>query len=191
MAKSLAAFKHNMSTSTKKDVQDTYKMMVRSTADNSALKSSKLSWMLEEYPLLAQGDSPTTEVPVITAEVVTPQNKPYEVKLAEKYHNLYKSAARRGKAFNLTLKDVHKLLQATRCYFTEVNFIDGDAQYKRTIDRVDHTKGYVKGNVVACTLLANQLKASLFERPTSELGDNINFMYKVAAKVLERTNGKD
>jgi len=88
--------------------------------------------------------------------------KPLDLKVGEKWVQLRKSALSRGKDFNLTFSDVKRLLSRKKCAYTGVAFEPkGDNQ--RTIDRIDHTKGYVKGNVVPVTDLSNRVKNSLFE----------------------------
>jgi hypothetical protein len=110
--------------------------------------------------------------------------KPFNIILAEKYINLHKSAMRRGKEFNLDIADVRKLLKTKKCFYTGVTLteIEGD-NYQRTVDRIDNTRGYVKGNVVACSHLANQIKNELFERPTSNISTNITFVKKLLTKL--------
>jgi hypothetical protein len=116
---------------------------------------------------------------------------PMEEQVARKFINLSESANRRGKDFDLSLNCIRELLDTETCFYTGVylNKKKGD-NFQRTIDRVDNTKGYVKGNVVACSHLANQIKNQLFEDPTSDVATNINFMAKLIVKMyktLEKT----
>lgn len=80
-----------------------------------------------------------------------------------------------NKEFSLTFSQYKRLWNAKRCYYTGTTFPDRghdwtelEARNRPTIDRVDNTKGYVVGNVVACTYDFNQLK-SLWENPASSL----------------------
>lgn len=72
-----------------------------------------------------------------------------------------KSRARQYKLeFNITLKDVPipKL-----CPLLEVPLILGTAEnyeFSPSIDRIDSTKGYIKGNVRVISLLANRMKSN-------------------------------
>lgn len=88
------------------------------------------------------------------------------------------------------------MLVAKRCYYTGVKLTrpkfnrDGVVyknQTKRptdvTIDRVDSSKGYVKGNVVACSYAANCFK-SKFENPKYPV--KISDMIKMANKLQSR-----
>ena len=56
-----------------------------------------------------------------------------------------------------------KLYKTKRCYYTGVRFDEKIKDKQLTLDRVDRFQGYVKGNVVACTDKANQIKMQLFE----------------------------
>lgn len=109
--------------------------------------------------------------------------RPLDLVVGEKWVNLRKSALRRGKDFNLTFSDVKRLLSRKKCAYTGVSFEPtGDNQ--RTIDRIDHTKGYVKGNVVPVTDLSNRVKNSLFEEHS---GCDLTFSEVVKMiKVLEK-----
>ena len=51
------------------------------------------------------------------------------------------------------------------------------------VDRIDNTKGYVKGNVVACTHIANQLKEMLVENKDSPFKDNTRALKKFIEKL--------
>lgn len=85
-----------------------------------------------------------------------------EEETAKKFLSIKSNAASRGIEFTLTLNDVKSLLKRKTCYFTKVRFDGG--MNRRSIDRLDHTKGYTKDNTVACTIRINQIKASLFEK---------------------------
>lgn len=102
--------------------------------------------------------------------------------VAQKYLSLRSSANRRGKEFNLTLSDVRTLLKKKTCYYTGLKFTD-EVNYQRTVDRVDNTKGYVKGNVVACTHIANQLKEMLVENKEAPFRTNVKALKKFIDKL--------
>ena len=61
--------------------------------------------------------------------------------------------------FNLTLEDI---IIPEKCPLLEIpistNFSDGNKDCYYSIDRIDSTKGYVKGNVQVISLLANIMK---------------------------------
>lgn len=84
----------------------------------------------------------------------------WKLKVATKYTNTIKSAVKRNLDFNLDIDDIEALISQRRCFYTGVEF---DSTHLQTFDRVDRKLGYVKGNVVACTTQANDLKNKLFE----------------------------
>lgn len=102
--------------------------------------------------------------------------------VAKKYLSLQESAKRRVKEFNLSLNDVRVLLKKKTCHYTGMRFNDTE-NLKRTVDRIDNTKGYVKGNVVACTHIANQLKEMLVENKDSPFRDNTKALKKFIEKL--------
>lgn len=94
----------------------------------------------------------------------SPHQYPLEYRTAVKYKNLYDSALRRNKEFDLSFSDVKKLLCRKTCSYTGVKFSSSpESPHHRTIDRLDPNLGYVKGNVYAVTHIANSVKNALFE----------------------------
>ena len=86
-----------------------------------------------------------------------------EDSIKRKLYSLERSAIKRGLDFNLEYNDLLKLYSTKRCYYTGVRFDEKIKDKQLTLDRIDRLKGYVKGNVVACTDKANQMKMHLFE----------------------------
>jgi hypothetical protein len=88
-----------------------------------------------------------------------------DVEIAKKYLNKKKNAEMRGVEFDLPLLSFINLYNAKKCYYTGITLTKHQSDPEKpyfsdfTIDRLDSTKGYVKGNVVACCYGANQLKA--------------------------------
>ena len=119
----------------------------------------------------------------------------FDAWVAKFYINKVKKCAEKGCSFELSLLAVHNLLRAKRCYFTgieltrppldELGYAPKGYERKNTdvtLDRIDNSKGYIQGNVKACSLYANSLKA-VFECPSN--------VYKFEhftrmAKVLEK-----
>lgn len=83
-----------------------------------------------------------------------------DVEVAKKLVNIHSSAQSRNLEFNLTFEYVKKLLEYTTCFYTNVQFTE-DGPHARSFDRVDNDKGYVVGNVVACTVDINGKKNNL------------------------------
>jgi len=83
-----------------------------------------------------------------------------DIEVAQKMMQLKQSATSRSLEFELSFRTVKFLLTQKKCYYTGILFEDtgGNA---RSIDRVDSTKGYIEGNVVACTVDINGKKSNL------------------------------
>lgn len=87
-----------------------------------------------------------------------------------KYSQLYNSALNRGLTFDLSLYDIKKLLKRKYCAYTGIELTNNGqttCRTQRTIERIDSKKGYVKGNVIAVSFVANQLKNIILEDTTS------------------------
>lgn len=86
-----------------------------------------------------------------------------EKAISSKKSSLKTSARKRNLEFNLSDDDIRILLERKTCYYTGSRFSSENRKYSKTIDRIDNSKGYVTGNVVACTHGANSLKNVLLE----------------------------
>lgn len=85
-----------------------------------------------------------------------------DLKAAKKLNQIKQSADSRTIDFCMTFTEVKRLLNTEKCYFTGVvlNETNGDPN-QRTFDRVDNDKGYVNGNVVACSREFNEIKGNI------------------------------
>jgi hypothetical protein len=90
----------------------------------------------------------------IAKEIIT------DVEVAKKLINIFQSSQDRKLEFNLSFEYVKKLLEYKTCYYTNIPFTE-DGTFARSFDRVDSDKGYIEGNVVACTIDINGKKANL------------------------------
>ncbi len=95
----------------------------------------------------------------------TKQNKPKEaevtdLEVARKMLKIHQSAQDRKLEFDLSFESVKKLLQYQTCYYTGKKFED-EGLMSRSFDRIDSARGYVEGNVVACTVDINGKKSNL------------------------------
>lgn len=92
-----------------------------------------------------------------------------DIKLAQKFISKQQSSEVRGIPFDLSFVSFKNLMRAKKCYYTGIKLTDPKSSNQistdRTIDRVDSTKGYTKGNVVACCYEVNQLKSQLEKKP--------------------------
>lgn len=117
----------------------------------------------------------------------------FETRLASKYLNIRRSAEGRGLEFNLTIADIRKLLKAKKCAYTKIDLVYAPSGEQTpppnalTFDRVDASKGYVKGNVVACCQAMNQFKG-VVERGMSQHNISIEELFDVM-KTWEILNG--
>ena len=120
--------------------------------------------LIEEKPQpTEQRTQPTEQRPHSTEQRPTLiQNKTCisDVEVAKKLINIYQSAQDRKLQFNLSFEYVRKMLEYKTCYYTNKLFTE-DGPNARSFDRVDSDKGYVEGNVVACTIDINGKKSNL------------------------------
>jgi hypothetical protein len=79
------------------------------------------------------------------------------------YNNAHSRAIRKGYEFNLEHSDI---IIPKECPYLKVpltsKFDKGIGQHqenKATLDRIDSTKGYIKGNIEVISLKANQMKS--------------------------------
>lgn len=125
----------------------------------------------EDTPPVYIGEVEKMEMPadlVITAPVPQvapppeeePQDGIKDLEVAKKMLKIFQSANDRGLEYNLTFKTVRRLMNYRKCYYTGREFRE-DGPYSRSFDRVDSSRGYVEGNVVACTVDINQKKSNL------------------------------
>ena len=83
-----------------------------------------------------------------------------DIEVAKKMLKIYQSAEDRSLEFDLSFETVKQLLLDPNCYYTERLF-EESGPFARSFDRIDSNKGYVEGNVVACTIDINSKKSNL------------------------------
>jgi hypothetical protein len=101
-----------------------------------------------------------TDTVVVLEIKKEPKTQIPDVEVAKKLVNIHSSAQSRNLDFDLTFEYVKKLLEYSTCFYTNVTFTE-DGPNARSFDRVDNDKGYVIGNVVACTTDINGKKNNL------------------------------
>lgn len=95
-----------------------------------------------------------------------------DLEIARKMLNKANDAKQRNIDFSLSFSTFKRLMYTKKCFFSGVNFENVENHpLSRSIDRLDNSKGYVEGNVVACTVRMNSMKNSLSI-------EQINFLYK-------------
>lgn len=80
--------------------------------------------------------------------------------VCKKLVQLRQSAMSRNIEFKLSFKTVKRLLIQKKCFYTG-EIMTSTGKTARSIDRVNSFKGYVEGNVVACTTDINSKKTNL------------------------------
>ena len=92
--------------------------------------------------------------------------------LAKKYISKIATAKQRKIEFLLSFSQYKRLMTREKCGYCGVTMRSStegkQGFYTRTIDRIDSSLGYVKGNVITVCFGANQLK-SIWENPNTPL----------------------
>ena len=71
------------------------------------------------------------------------------------YWNIKSRALKNNLDFNLDIEDI---IIPVLCPYLQVPLIYKDKNFTPSIDRIDNTKGYIKGNIEVISLLANKMK---------------------------------
>lgn len=107
----------------------------------------------------------------------------FDLYVAKKYAAKAQNARDRGLDFTITYTSMKNMLKAKRCYYTGLPMTKQVGSIQKgsdiTIDRIDASKGYIPGNVVACSYAANQLKSQVESAGIAGL--------KMGARVFNRT----
>lgn len=92
----------------------------------------------------------------------------FETFVADFYKGKSQNAIDRGVTWQLSLVSFRNLLRTRFCPYTGVELTVPRLSHPKpsdlTIDRIDNTKGYIPGNVMAISRAANNFK-SIFENP--------------------------
>lgn len=119
----------------------------------------------------------------------------FELFVTNYYQNKVQSAKDRGIEFKLNLVSVRNLLRTQKCPYTGITLTvprsgKGSLSSDITIDRIDNTKGYVKGNVQAISNVANNFK-SIFENPQYPVSmSTAEKMLNKMQKKIKKTKGE-
>ena len=102
-------------------------------------------------------------------------NKDLAKKLLENSKRSYRDRSN-IEGYNLTLEYIQELLekQDYKCYYTKTSLKIGSKLTNPTLDRIDSSKGYLQGNVVICTEIANTMKNDL---SIEEFKNQIDLLY--------------
>jgi len=93
--------------------------------------------------------------------------------------NAKQRAKRSGIDFNITIEDI---IVPNLCPLLKIPFIVGTMatgfRYTPTLDRVDSTKGYIKGNVRVISMLANSMKTDATLEQCLTFAENIKTYFE-------------
>lgn len=84
-----------------------------------------------------------------------------DLDLATRYVSTARSAGDRSIEFSLTLSEMRSILKRNICPYTGIPMTDVVGDDQKTLDRIDASKGYVTGNVIACSRRINSTKGNL------------------------------
>ena len=77
-----------------------------------------------------------------------------------RFRSWRKGAKRRGIEFNVDIEYLNNL--SKRCYYTGMELtLESNKENTISLDRIDSSKGYIKGNLVFCCESVNYMKGSL------------------------------
>lgn len=88
-------------------------------------------------------------------------------------HNASLRAKRKGIDFNITEEDI---VIPEKCPLLEVPLVigtKGNYEYSPSLDRIDNTKGYIKGNIWIISKKANSMKNSATSEELDKFCKNI------------------
>lgn len=108
--------------------------------------------------------------------------------IARKYARKASNARQSGIPFTLSLTSFKNLMRAKKCGYTKIPLTNSGGPVPEftdiTVDRIDNTKGYEKGNVIAVCHGVNQIKGNL-ENPKSKVGlKEIKRMLRIIEKKM-------
>lgn len=116
-----------------------------------------------------------------------------DLQIAKKYIGKADRARSDGHEFTISFTSFRNMMRAKKCKYTNTPLTEpsksgGNPRFSdRTVDRIDNSKGYVSGNVVACSHGANRYK-SILENPNTELTPQMAI--KIANVTLKARKGK-
>ena len=105
-----------------------------------------------------------------------------DVKIAQFYIKKVQQCKDRGIVFDLSFMQVKNMLKAKRCQYTGLPLTPGTF----SIDRIDSSKGYVTGNVLACHKTFNAFKGTIENKTNSLTFDDVLKGLNKLNKLLEK-----
>lgn len=84
-----------------------------------------------------------------------------ECQAVAKWQSMRSQCGKIERDFSLTVSQIKQLYRRKTCAYTGVTFVNEQGHpLHRSFDRIDSSKGYIHGNVVACTSRINTLKGN-------------------------------
>jgi len=103
-----------------------------------------------------------------------------DLEIAKKYTVKFNNARQLKHEFDLSFNDFKRLMNRQKCEYSGLTLIDEKEKFcSRTVDRIDNSIGYIKGNVRVVAYGINALKATI-ENPQHEMTNDI--LVKIAKK---------
>lgn len=104
-------------------------------------------------------------------------------KINEKLKTMLKSAKKSGRKVSITLEDLKKLV-VEKCPILGIRLDwaddhEGLTAFSPSLDRIDSTKGYDKGNIWIISWRANKLKSDATPKELKALASAIEFKFSV------------
>jgi hypothetical protein len=113
--------------------------------------------------------------PVARARVNELRRKSYHNRrITSMYSNAKKRAMAKGLEFNIDREDI---ILTDKCPILEIDFVvgkKGNYYHSVSLDRIDSSKGYIKGNVRVISMLANVMKSNATLEQLRTFARNIN-----------------
>lgn len=150
------------------------------------MKSSRTEWIQRYVPGSKVDSNRVNSAATIAASF--PKN------VLAMYMQKKENANERGIEFNLPLDEFSKLQKRSHCAYTGQPFQRDDRELKRTFERIDPTKGYLHGNVIACSAAANQAKSGLdsFEQnPVIPDEMKVHLLERALARIKQNIKNRD
>lgn len=102
------------------------------------------------------------------------------------FYSCKNRAKRTNIEFNITIEDI---VIPEMCPILEIPFIKGtknNYKYTYSLDRIDNSKGYIKGNIQVISMMANIMKNSATVEELEKFCENIPKYLKQIGKLIKK-----
>lgn len=111
----------------------------------------------------------------------------FEEWVARKYISIKTRAEQKGQEFELSLSDMRNLCRVKTCAYTGVTLthnsnVSEQLPTAHSVDRIDNTNGYIKGNVLVCSVAANGAKGRI-EQAMKEYDISVEALKKMCERM--------